>query len=50
MNKENKTIDATPRVLGQTLTSYAPGHSQSVPSLAASVWANATERNLVQPL
>lgn len=34
MNKENKTTDTTPRVLGQTLTSYAPGHSQSVPSLA----------------
>lgn len=48
MNKENKTTDTTPRVLGWTLSSYAPGHSQSLPSLAASIRANATERNLVQ--
>lgn len=50
MKKENKTTDTTPRVLGQTLTSYAPGHSQSVPSLPVSVWANATERNLAHHL
>lgn len=50
MNKEKKTTDTTPKLLGQTLTSYTPGHSQSVPSLAASVWADALERNLVQHL